>query len=117
MTLVDSSIWIEHMRRPDLELASLLDAEQVLMHPFVFGELILGRLHEREAILRRLRILKTTPLLAEHEVEDLVERFQLWGRGVGWIDCHLIASARKAHADLLTRDKALKSAWHHVLKN
>jgi predicted nucleic acid-binding protein len=117
MTLVDSSVWIQHFLRPDPELAALLEAEQVLMHPFVFGELSLGRLHARETLLRRLRILESTPLLSEAEVEHMVHRFELWGRGIGWVDCHLIASAQKNRSQLLTRDKALKAAWLHVIKN
>ena len=117
MTLVDSSVWIEHFRHADQDLAGLLDAEQVLMHPFVLGELSLGQFRERDSVLQKLRLLEAMPLLPENEVADFVRHFRLWGRGIGWIDCHLMASARDSRSQLLTRDKALKAAWLHVRKN
>jgi predicted nucleic acid-binding protein len=116
VTLVDSSVWIEHFRRPDTELAELVEADRVLMHPFVLGELSLGQFRERDLVLVKLRMLESLPLLPEAEVDALVRRFRLWGHGVGWVDCHLMASARSAQAQLLTRDKALNACWNLVRK-
>jgi hypothetical protein len=116
MTLVDTSVWIDHLRRPDQELATLLEAEQVLMHPFVFGELSLGNLRDRGKVLRNFGFIETIPVVAEGLVGELVHRHQLWGKGLGWVDCHLLASAHDAHAHLITRDKALKAAWLVVRK-
>lgn len=111
MTLVDTSVWIEHFRKGDAELELLLEAEQVLLHPFVLGELGLGSWKDREGLMGRLAALAPAPMAEEGEVQALVQRHRLWGKGLGWVDCHLLASARQCHAHLLSRDKALKSAW------
>jgi predicted nucleic acid-binding protein len=97
-------------------LATLLEAEQVLMHPFVLGELGLGHLRGREKVLRNFGFFETTPIVPEGVVGELVRRHQLRGKGVGWVDCHLMAAARDAEAHLITRDKALKAAWLFVRK-
>jgi hypothetical protein len=116
MTLVDTSVWIDHLRRSDQELAVLLEAEQVGMHPFVLGELSLGNLHNREKVLRNFGFLEMMPIVSESTVGELVRRHHLWGKGIGWVDCHLMASALEANAHLMTRDKALRASWLLVRK-
>ena len=96
MTLVDTSVWIDHLRRGDAELAALLEEGMVLVHPFVIGEIACGTLRQREVVLGHLRHLPEAPLATETEVHHLLEGHRLGGRGLGWVDLHLLASARLA---------------------
>lgn len=116
MTLVDSSVWIEHLRKPVPELEELLATDRALIHPMVLGELSLSpsRDAKYEQALLQWSLIEQVPVVAGDEVMSLVTRFKLWGRGIGWVDCNLLASAREAHCHLLTRDKALKAAWLQV---
>jgi predicted nucleic acid-binding protein len=114
MTLVDSSVWIDHFRVKNPALNELMGAGQLLVHPFVLGELSLGRAYESEAALKRLSQMEIAPIVPESEVAGLVQAFKLWGRGIGWIDCHLLASARELGVNLWTSDKALRAAWRQV---
>jgi len=107
MILVDTSIWIDHLRRGDGELVAALLVGQVLMHPWVVGELACGTLHDRAQILDLLRSLPVSPVAVEDEVLFFIDRYALMGRGIGYIDVHLLASARLAGARLWTRDKRL----------
>ena len=107
MILVDTSIWIDHLRRGDDELVAALLVGQVLMHPWVVGELACGTLRDRVQILDLLRSLPVTPVAVEDEVLFFIERYALMGRGIGYVDVHLLASARLAGARLWTRDKRL----------
>ena len=115
MTLVDTSVWIDHLRRGDERLGALLDEGMVLIHPFVLGEIASGSLAQRDVVLGHLRYLPEAPLATEPEVHHLLERHRLAGRGLGWIDLHLLASARLAAVPLLTRDRALDEAARAVL--
>lgn len=117
MTLVDTSVWIEHLRRSDPEMELLLGSDRVLTHPFVLGELSLGQWKDRTGLFHKLGALARAPVAADAEVLALIERHRLWGRGLSWVDCHLLASARESHCHLLTRDKSLKSAWLMVRKH
>lgn len=110
MILVDSSVWIDHLRRPDARLAAQLGANVVMVHPFVIGELACGTLPNRSILLDQLARLPRAPVASHGEVMGLVERRELAGRGIGWIDVHLLASAMLAgHAQLWTRDKRLQA--------
>ncbi len=93
MTLVDSSVWIEHFRRPDAWLHRLLAAGAVLWRPFVIGDLALGRLPERDTTLRRLHRPPQPRTARPAEVLAFVERRGLAGTGVGYVDAHLLAAA------------------------
>ena len=115
MTLVDTSVWVEHLRRGDAELAALLDEGMVLVHPFVIGEVAAGTMRQREVVLGHLRHLPEAPVATEAEVHHLLEGHRLAGRGLGWIDLHLLASARLAAVPLITRDSALRAAAQSVL--
>lgn len=107
MILVDTSVWVDHLRFGNRTLVSLLEGEQVLIHPFVVGELACGQLRNRSEILRLLARLPGVVLAGHEEVLTLVESRHLFGRGLGWIDAHLLSSAVLARAGLLTLDKRL----------
>jgi predicted nucleic acid-binding protein len=105
--LVDTSVWIDHFRRGNARLASLLDAGDVACHPFVVGELVLGHLRNREAILEHLSHLPVAPPAQHEEVMSLVDRHRLKGTGIGWLDAHLLASSLLASAPLWSLDQSL----------
>ena len=108
MILVDTSIWIDYLRKGDEILVSLLNSPQVLTHPFVIGELACGNLKNRVTFLSLIKRLPTTPLVRDEEVLYFIDRNHLMGRGVGFIDVHLLASlALSNHGFLWTRDKRL----------
>lgn len=107
MILVDSSIWIDHFRRGDALLREWLEAGEVLVHPFVIGELACGLLRDRHVVLKLLRRLPFAPLASDEEAHALLERRDLNGRGIGWIDVHLLAATAIASAKLFTRDRRL----------
>ena len=108
MILVDTSVWIDHLRADNSTLKRLLDAGRVLMHPFVIGELALGRMRQREMILAALSDLPRAELAADAEVLGFVDRHAIFGRGIGLVDAHLLASVRlTAGAQLWTKDARL----------
>ncbi len=110
MVLVDTSIWIDHLRNPGSDLPRLLDADQVLTHSFVIGELACGLLANRRQFLYALSRLPRVPAATDLEVMELIERRGLMGRGVGYLDLHLLASVRLApDVQLWTRDRQLAS--------
>jgi hypothetical protein len=110
LTLVDTSVWIEFLRRapPGADLREALEAGEVFTHPLVIGELALGTLgRRRAAILADLRLLPALPAASDDEVLELVEARELAGKGIGWVDAHLLASALLAQVDLWTLDGRL----------
>jgi predicted nucleic acid-binding protein len=107
MILVDTSIWVDHLRQGDARLKKLLVAGQVAIHPFVVGELALGNLRQRNIVLASLRDLPHTVSASDEEVFDFIERHALAGLGIGWVDAHLLDSARLSTDYLCTRDKRL----------
>jgi predicted nucleic acid-binding protein len=94
MILVDTPIWIDHLRSNNKLLGSFLDSESVLIHPFVIGELALGNLRQRKTILTALSDLPRVSMAADTEVLHFIDRYELFGRGIGYIDAHLLAAAR-----------------------
>jgi predicted nucleic acid-binding protein len=107
MILVDTSVWIAHLRAGNRTLQSLLEGAEVLAHPFVVGELACGTLRNREEVLILLQALPEVQAAEHEEVMRVVERERLYGRGIGWIDAHLLASARLSGAVLWTLDRQL----------
>ena len=107
MILVDTSVWVDHFRTGNPKLAGLLDGDQVLTHPFVIGELACGALRNRAEVLALLEALPGAELAEHREVLEFVERERLYGRGIGWVDAHLLAAARLAGAALWTLDRSL----------
>lgn len=111
MILVDTSVWIDHLRSGEPALVIALEGGQVLMHPFVLGELACGNLKNRGEVLRLLGVLPAAPTATEPEVLDFIERRALTGRGIGYIDVHMLASTVLAgDARLWTRDRRLAAA-------
>jgi hypothetical protein len=107
IVLADTSVWLDHWRRGNPRFAALLDEDRVAVHPFVLGEIALGAISPRTDVLRRLAQLRT-PRIAQHtEVLGLIDRVPLWGRGIGWVDAHLLASALLERVRLWTLDRAL----------
>ena len=107
MILVDTSVWIDHLRNGNADLQALLQESEVLVHPFVIGELACGTLGNRAEVLRLLQELPRALLAEDAEVLNLLETYRLWGRGVGWIDVHLLASTLLSHSRIWTLDKHL----------
>jgi predicted nucleic acid-binding protein len=111
MILVDTSVWVDHLRANEPLLASLLTQNRVLGHPFVRGELALGNLRQRETILSALDNLPQTPQVFNDEVNYFIEKNALFGLGIGLVDAHLLASTQlMGNARLWTRDKRLQMA-------
>jgi predicted nucleic acid-binding protein len=107
--LVDTSVWIDHFRRNSRQLVALLEAEEVVLHPFVLGELACGNLQNRKEIIALLHALPGCTKAEDDEVLFFIERHRLMGRGVGLIDMHLLASCQLDSCLLWTRDKRLKA--------
>lgn len=111
MILVDTSIWIDHLRASDEQLSQLLVAGQVLVHPFVMGELALGNLRNRDTVLGPLQDMPQAAVATEPEVLRFIGEKGLFGLGIGYIDAHLLAAVRLTPGSLLwTRDKRLLAA-------
>ena len=110
MILIDTSVWIEHLRSGDSALAHLLDNNQALIHLFEIGEMACGNLADRDEVLARLKDLSALPKADESEVLYFIEHHRLMGLGIGYIDAHLLAAtALTPPARLWTRDKRLKT--------
>ena len=110
MILVDTSVWVRHFRMGDKRLEDLLQEGEVCCHPFVIGELACGNLKQREAVLSLLQALPSTPVAENEEVLAFLESEKLFGRGLGWIDAHLLASGMLAESPIWTLDASLKRA-------
>ncbi|MFM9101499.1 MAG: type II toxin-antitoxin system VapC family toxin, partial [Cyanobium sp.] len=102
MILVDTSVWVEHLRHGLPRLATFLQEGEVLIHPWVIGELACGNLSNRRQVLELLQGLPAATVASDSEVLLLIERDQLMGRGIGYVDVHLLASARLSHCKLWT---------------
>jgi predicted nucleic acid-binding protein len=114
--LVDTSIWVDHLRMGDELLQDLLGKDQVLAHPFVIGELALGGMRRRASTLAQLRQLPVAKVARHDEVMRLAERASLYGSGLSYVDAHLLAATRlTAGATLWTRDKNMSAAAEKLL--
>jgi predicted nucleic acid-binding protein len=108
MILVDTSVWVDHLRATNDALASLLDAGAVLMHPFVTGELALGQLRQRQIVLTALSDLPQAIVATDLEILGFIDRHAICGRGIGYVDVHLLAAVRlTADTKLWTSDRRL----------
>jgi len=105
--LVDTSVWVEHLRHGLPRLAMFLQEGEVLIHPSVIGELACGNLRNRSQVLELLQGLPAATVASDAEVLLLIEGDRLMGRGIGYIDAHLLASARLSHCCLWTQDRRL----------
>jgi len=105
--LVDTSVWIHHLRYSDDYLSALLETGLVLSHPMVIGELSCGNLKNRAEFLTDLKSLPLAARARDEEVYALLDRYRFFGKGVGWIDAHLLAAALIGNSGLWTRDHSL----------
>lgn len=111
MILVDSSVWIDHLRVTDFTLSHYCEIGMVATHPFVIGELSLGSLRNRAGVLGALKELPQVSVARDEEVVRLIERYGLFGLGIGYIDAHLLAAVCLTPGSRLwTRDKRLLAA-------
>lgn len=110
MILVDTSVWIDHLRRGEPELIRLLSQSQVLCHPMVVGEIACGNLKSRSVVLALLADLPCASVASEAEVLSFIQAQSLFGLGMGYVDVHLCASAKLNGVQLWTRDKRLREA-------
>lgn len=108
MILVDTSVWIDHLRKGNIALQKLLEKGQVLCHPLVIGEIAMGNLEHRNAILSALHDLPESVTAHHHEVMQFISERSLFGLGIGVIDAHLLAAVQLTPEALLwTRDQRL----------
>lgn len=110
MVLVDTSIWVTHLRQGSRQLEKLLTDAEVMCHPFIIGELACGNLKNRNEIITLLQSLPMASTIAFDELLFFIDRNQLMGKGIGFFDVHLLASAQLTGIPLWTTDKRLKSA-------
>ena len=110
MILVDTSVWVDHLRAGERALAELLESGRVLGHPWVTGELALGTLAHRAEVLGLLDALPPAPVADPGELLAFVDGHGLMGRGIGYVDVQLLAAARLAGAELWSRDRRLATA-------
>jgi predicted nucleic acid-binding protein len=107
MILVDTSVWVDHLRNGNDQLKGWLNNNEVIVHPFVIGELACGSIQNRSEVLRLLSELPEATVANHDEVLAFVENNRLFASGIGWIDAHLIASALLSNSKLMTLDKPL----------
>jgi len=94
MILVDTSVWVDHLRKGNSVVKSLLENGAAATHPFIVGELACGSIQNRSQFLSDLKLLPTVIAATDDEALFLIEERRLWGTGIGWVDAHLLASAR-----------------------
>jgi predicted nucleic acid-binding protein len=110
MVITDTSIWVTHLRQGSRQLEKLLIDAEVMCHPFIIGELACGNLKNRNEIISLLQSLPMAPTIEFDELLFFIDRNDLMGKGVGFVDVHLLASAQLEGVTLWTADKKLKSS-------
>jgi predicted nucleic acid-binding protein len=110
LILADTSVWIDHLRKDEPALVALLNSGQVVTHPYIVGELALGNLRQRKAILGAMQNLPQATVARDDEALAMIDRWALYGRGIGYVDAHLLASVPLSPGALLwTRDQRLRT--------
>ncbi len=109
MVIVDSSVWIDHLRNKNFQLVNLLETNFVFLHPFILGELSCGNLKNRNEFLFYLNLLPKMTEASHNEVISFIENNKLYGKGIGWIDAHLLVSTMISKGRLFTLDKKLSA--------
>jgi predicted nucleic acid-binding protein len=108
LILVDTSVWIKHLREGDHNLIQLLEQGLVASHPFIIGEIACGGIKNRYEIISLLNDLPSTDVLDHSEIMEFIENRGIMNKGIGYIDVHLLGSALVSETPLWTFDKALK---------
>ncbi len=116
MTLVDTSVWVDHLRNGNGTLAELLLKDEVACHPMVIGELACGNLKRRKELLALLHALPAIERVSDDEIFFFIEQQRLSGRGLGLVDIHLLASCAISHASVWTLDHRLRRAADGITK-
>jgi predicted nucleic acid-binding protein len=115
MILADTSVWVDHLRKRDEALSGYLNEDRIVTHPFIIGELAMGNLPKRAVVLESLRQLPRIVVASDEEVLDFIDRHNVAGIGIGYVDAHLLASVRwMLGSELWTRDKRLLLAAKHI---
>ena len=114
MVLVDTSVWIDHLRKTTPRLVGLLDNGEVVIHPFVIGELACGNLANRKELLSLLHSLPAVERVEDDEILFFIEQHSPAGRGLGLIDVHLLASSKVSEHPLWTKDKRLAATAEEI---
>ena len=117
MVLVDTSIWIRFLAGTEpyaSKLDRLLSGDEVLGHDFVYGELLIGDRGARAKLLAEYKVMRQAALVANSEVVEFVRHHKINGRGIGWIDAHLLASAIVASSRLWTADRPLAAVAQDI---
>ena len=110
IVVADSSVWIDHINQGDAELEALLRRNRIAMHPMIYAEVALGSIVRRKALLAELRELPQIAAVPHVEVVAMIEWLEMFNKGIGYVDAHLLAATHLAHGHLLfTRDKRLKA--------
>ncbi|MDO8519335.1 MAG: type II toxin-antitoxin system VapC family toxin [Deltaproteobacteria bacterium] len=112
MVLVDTSVWIDHLRNNNAALRGLLLDGRVICHEFIIGELACGNLKNRKEILSLLGEMPRATSSDHEEVLSFLESHRLYGKGIGWIDAHLLVSTKLSYAKIWTTDKKLAALSH-----
>ena len=110
MLLVDTSVWVRHFREGDPDLEKLLNGGEVMCHPYIVGELACGNLKNRKEVLSLLRLLPPATLANHEEILQFIEENRLMGKGLGYVDVHLSASAVLSGVQMWTYDRRLNEA-------
>ncbi|HXH92020.1 MAG TPA: type II toxin-antitoxin system VapC family toxin [Thermoanaerobaculia bacterium] len=110
MIIVDTSVWIDHLHKAVPLLGDTLENGDVATHPFVIGEIACGEIARRQEVLTLLSTLPSAVVATDEEALHFIEHYRLMGKGIGYIDAHLLASAMLTNgATLWTRDKRLNA--------
>jgi hypothetical protein len=108
MILADTSIWVDHFRSSNRRLVELLDRGNVVMHPFVVGELLLGNVRKITEMIADLNALPKAAVASADEVLEFIAQQRLSGSGIGYVDAHLLAATvLSSETAIWTRDKRL----------
>jgi len=109
MILIDTSVWVNHLRKSEPRLQTLLLAGEVYCHPFIIGELACGSIKNRQEIISLLQSLPSTRTVNDNEFLYFIEQNKIYSKGIGYVDIHLLASTKLESIKLWTEDKRLKN--------
>jgi hypothetical protein len=110
MVLIDTSVWVDHLRNGNDGVRRVLEAGEAICHPWVIGELACGHLIRRREVLALLESLPAAGRVTDEELLFFIEKHQLYGQGLGLVDAHLLASSAVGSSRLWTLDKRLRKA-------
>lgn len=116
LTLVDTSVWIAHFKKKDLKLTALLENAKVVTHPYILGELYLGKPNNKNEVIQYIELLPRLDVLDISEMKIFIEEFSLNHKGLGLVDVGLLAAAFKEGVSIYSLDKKLQSLSEKLIK-